>query len=172
MIVSISHKVWLCLPSASVPICHYGIICFKHFYYFLSFTFFKANFLEIESCVSRLFCPSVLWHCRLGHVACESRPQLCVTGWDVKPYSLTHTLSACVFVSVGVEIISWTCGTCTWCAKFVVSCTISAASDFHLRPCWTPTQSPQTTHQTLPAFGLSPHIVLLLWLSLYLQNQT
>ena len=38
--------------------------------------------------------PSVLWHCWFGHVACKNRPWndlLCVK-WDVKPYTLTHSL--------------------------------------------------------------------------------
>ena len=39
--------------------------------------------------------PSVLWHCWFGHLACKNRPRndlLCVE-WDVKPYTLTHSLS-------------------------------------------------------------------------------
>ena len=38
--------------------------------------------------------PSVLWHCWFDHLACKNRPQnelLCVE-WDVKPYTLTHSL--------------------------------------------------------------------------------
>ena len=38
--------------------------------------------------------PSVLWHCWFGHLARKNRPQndlLCVE-WDVKPYTLTHSL--------------------------------------------------------------------------------
>ena len=37
---------------------------------------------------------SVLWHCWFGHLACKNRPRnelLCVE-WDVKPYTLTHSL--------------------------------------------------------------------------------
>ena len=36
--------------------------------------------------------PSVLWHCRFGHLACKTRPRndlLCVE-WDVKPYTPLH----------------------------------------------------------------------------------
>ena len=39
--------------------------------------------------------PSMLWHCWFGHLACKNRPQndlLCVE-WDVKPYTLTQSLS-------------------------------------------------------------------------------
>ena len=39
--------------------------------------------------------PSVLWHCWFGHLACKNRRQndlLCVK-WDVKPYTLTHTVN-------------------------------------------------------------------------------
>ena len=38
--------------------------------------------------------PSVLWHCWFGHLTCKNRPRndlLCVE-WDVKPYTLTHSL--------------------------------------------------------------------------------
>ena len=38
--------------------------------------------------------PSVLWHCWFGHLACKNRLRndlLCVE-WDVKPYTLAHSL--------------------------------------------------------------------------------
>ena len=38
--------------------------------------------------------PSVLWHCWFGHLACKNRPRndlLCIE-WDVKPYTLTHSM--------------------------------------------------------------------------------
>jgi len=38
--------------------------------------------------------PSLLWHCWFGHPACKNRPRndlLCIE-WDVKPYTLTHSL--------------------------------------------------------------------------------
>ena len=40
--------------------------------------------------------PSVLWHCWFGQLVCKNRPWnvlLCVS-WDVKPYTLTHSLKA------------------------------------------------------------------------------
>ena len=50
--------------------------------------------------------PSVLWHCWFGHLACKSRPWndlLCVE-WDVKPYTLTHSL---FFSSILFNIRCW-----------------------------------------------------------------
>ena len=42
--------------------------------------------------------PSVLWHCWVGHLACKNRPRndLLCGEWDVKPYTLTHSLWAIV----------------------------------------------------------------------------
>ena len=39
--------------------------------------------------------PSVLWHCWFGHLACKNRPRndLSCVECDVKPYTLTHTVS-------------------------------------------------------------------------------
>ena len=40
--------------------------------------------------------PSVLWDCWFGHLACKNHPRndlLCVE-WDVKPYTLTHSLKS------------------------------------------------------------------------------
>ena len=49
-----------------------------------------------SSLISRInWFPSVLWHCWFGLPACKHRPRndlLCVE-WDVKPYTLTHSLT-------------------------------------------------------------------------------
>ena len=47
-----------------------------------------------SSLISTTNCPSVLWRCWFGHLACKNRPRndlLCVE-WDVKPFTLTHSL--------------------------------------------------------------------------------
>ena len=44
--------------------------------------------------------PSVLWHCWFGHLASKNCPRndlLCVE-WDVKPYTLTHSVPACQLI--------------------------------------------------------------------------
>ena len=76
MIVSIL-SVWLCLPSASLNFCIYDTTytC-KFCTTFFLLTFFGASFRAIDPCVSRLFCPSVLWHCVLDYAACKIVPEM------------------------------------------------------------------------------------------------
>ena len=60
---------------------------------------YYCNMLEWFWCHSSLISMtnwflSALWHCWFGHLACKNRPRndlLCVE-WDVKPYTLTHTV--------------------------------------------------------------------------------
>ena len=59
-----------------------------------------CNMVEWFWCDSSLilttnWSPSVLWHCWFGHLSSKNRPRndlLCVE-WDVKPYTLTHSLT-------------------------------------------------------------------------------
>ena len=61
-----SVVVWLYLPSTSVFFfCNYDNIYYIFLLLFL-FIFFQANSHEIDSQLSRQFCPPVLWHCWLG----------------------------------------------------------------------------------------------------------
>ena len=58
--------------------------------------------------------PSVLWHCWFGHLPCKNRPRndlLCVQ-WDVKPYTLTHSVSQ--FVLKYVIFCKKNCRTLLW----------------------------------------------------------
>ena len=53
--------------------------------------------------------PSVLWHCCFGHLACKNRPRndlLCVK-WDIKPYTLTHSLTMSVAYPKHVSFLVW-----------------------------------------------------------------
>ena len=60
---------------------------------------YYCNMVEWFWCDSSListtnWIPSVLWHCWYGHLDCKNRlgnDLLCVE-WDVKPYTLTHSL--------------------------------------------------------------------------------
>jgi len=64
----------------------------------------RCNMVEWFWCDSSLISmtnwfPSVLWHCWFGHLACKNRLRndlLCVE-WDVKPYTLTHSLEQVSF---------------------------------------------------------------------------
>jgi len=70
MIVLIS----LSLDLSSKRHCNF----FLKMYYILSFSFFfTANFHEINPLyLNRPFCPSVIWHCWFGYVACRNHPEM------------------------------------------------------------------------------------------------
>ena len=60
--------------------------------------------------------PSVLWHCWFGHLACKNRPRndlLCVE-WDVKSYTLTHSLTHTTECSVVLTWNDMITGVCIW----------------------------------------------------------
>jgi len=81
---------------------------FKTFYHFLSFTLFRSNYYGIDPLyLYRPFCPSALWHCRLGYVACKKFvPEMtfCVSGGTLNP---THSLGICSFQVAGT--FRWLC---------------------------------------------------------------
>ena len=81
------------LCSVSLSICMFInclFVCFSLIIYAVCILY--RHYASIS--ILCLWFPSVLWHCWFGHLACKNRPRndlLCFK-WDVKPYTLSHSI--------------------------------------------------------------------------------